>query len=162
MTRYEFFWGKEDICSNFFLEDFTDEEYGHSLCCSEQGYMHRKAIAFGDYDMADKIMLLKDPGQIKKAGRLVKNFDTIEWDKVSDGFMFDVVLQKALKSSFGAYLLNLPLDTIFVEASPYDRKWGIGLSRYDAIRIQESLWPGENRLGKIINRVQKKIYQINK
>ena len=37
-----------------------------------------------------------------------------------------------------------------VEASPYDKIWGIGLKKEDAIKISEDKWPGENLLGKVL------------
>lgn len=115
--------------------------------------MYEKAVFFGDHDMARKILMLKDPAQIKKAGRLVKGFDDKLWSPVKVVIMDEVISRKAENTSFGEYLDNTQ-GVIFVEASPYDRVWGIGLSRYDAIRTQESLWPGKNLLGKIVNHVQ--------
>lgn len=153
MVRYEFFWGSEDKCSNFYQESYTDPRMSLTFTCSEQHYMYLKAMHFTDYDMADKIMKLKDPAQIKKAGRLVQGFDEAEWNLVCVDRMIEVVKTKANNSYLGDYLLSLP-NTKFVEASPYDRKWGIGLSRYDAIRTPEALWPGRNLLGKVMNYVQ--------
>lgn len=40
--------------------------------------------------------------------------------------------------------------TKMVEASPYDKIWGIGLKKEDAIKIAPEKWPGENLLGKVL------------
>ena len=42
-------------------------------------------------------------------------------------------------------------DTILVEASPFDRIWGIGYDAKNAMKNIDS-W-GENKLGKVLNQV---------
>jgi ribA/ribD-fused uncharacterized protein len=49
---------------------------------------------------------------------------------------------------------------ILVEASPYDKIWGIGLSIADAIKTPKSQWPGQNLLGKALVEVRKKLDKI--
>lgn len=44
-------------------------------------------------------------------------------------------------------------DKGFVEGSPYDRIWGIGVHYKDA-SDDESTWRGENLLGKVLNEVR--------
>lgn len=41
----------------------------------------------------------------------------------------------------------------FIEASPYDRIWGIGLSEDNDLILDESNWNGLNLLGKSITKV---------
>lgn len=41
-------------------------------------------------------------------------------------------------------------DKTIVEASPYDKIWGIGLKKEAAVKIPEAQWPGENLLGKAL------------
>ena len=45
-------------------------------------------------------------------------------------------------------------DRIFVEASPYDKIWGVGLYETDDRILDEKNWLGENLLGKAITEVR--------
>jgi ribA/ribD-fused uncharacterized protein len=45
----------------------------------------------------------------------------------------------------------------FVEASPYDKIWGIGLGEADPKADDETQWLGENRLGKVLDEVRAKL-----
>ena len=47
-------------------------------------------------------------------------------------------------------------DQGFVEGSPYDRIWGIGVHYKDA-SDDESTWRGENLLGKVLNEVRESL-----
>jgi ribA/ribD-fused uncharacterized protein len=67
------------------------------------------------------------PGAAKALGRAAKNFDQEKWEAVC----FDIVVRGNI-AKFGQdetlrrYLLETD-DQVFVEASPVDRIWGIGL-----------------------------------
>jgi ribA/ribD-fused uncharacterized protein len=153
MTKqYKFFWGKEDVESNFYPIDYFGSD-NILYNCSEQQYMYKKAMYFLDKDMAEKILKLTDPKHIKAAGKLVRGFDEQIWDRVCVDKMLETVRDKFNNSRLKVYLLECENAT-FVEASPYDRKWGIGLSKFEALRVEPKLWPGENLLGKVLNFVQ--------
>jgi ribA/ribD-fused uncharacterized protein len=156
-----YFWGIEDKLSNFYPCKFFHN--GELLNCSEQGYMLEKATFFLDFDMAIKIRQLTDPAQHKKAGKLVKGFDSSLWNKYKVEKMFNVCLSKFYDkpwfkpdNELTDYLLSTD-DALLVEASPYDKEWGIGLSKYEAMKIDPSLWPGKNLLGKVLMRVRQTI-----
>lgn len=42
----------------------------------------------------------------------------------------------------------------FVEASPYDKIWGIGMHMFDEGVDDETNWKGQNLLGKIITEIR--------
>jgi ribA/ribD-fused uncharacterized protein len=45
-------------------------------------------------------------------------------------------------------------DKILVEASPYDKVWGVGLAASDTDILDETKWKGENLLGKVLTEVR--------
>jgi ribA/ribD-fused uncharacterized protein len=150
MTNYRFFWGIKDPESNFYPTKFTYKNLEFN--CSEQAYMWEKAMYFDDLESARKIHLLQRPGEQKKAGRLVKNFDPAIWGEVKTQYMYQVCMQKFSKE-FNPYLHDYLLGTgnaILVEASPFDKEWGIGLDAVEASSIPYDLWPGKNLLGKVL------------
>lgn len=83
--KYVLFW--RGIFSNFAKASYVSHD-GIFFCCSEQEFMYRKAIHFGDIETAEKIVAATDPKEIKALGRQVKNFCPDEWAQVSRDYMF--------------------------------------------------------------------------
>jgi ribA/ribD-fused uncharacterized protein len=142
--NYHLFWKSK--LSNWTKSYFNHEGYGY--CCGEQMMMHQKALLFKDYEIALKIMQSGNPKEIKALGRQVKNFNVKVWDDckrqiVQNGLYARFTQDKEAKAELLKYK-----GKIFVEASPYDRIWGIGYTKEDAINNLEN-W-GENLLGKIL------------
>ena len=124
---------------------------------SEHMFMYLKAVHFKDWETAEKIVKAASPKEAKDLGREVKNFDEAEWEKVRENAMFTTVyyrsqydrpfLDRVMKSEWS----NLE----FVEASPYDKIWGIGLSEDNPDADDKSKWPGLNLLGKCITELRR-------
>lgn len=133
-------------------KDYLFEENGVGFITAEHYMMYYKALVFGDLEIADKILKTVHPRDVKRLGRLVKNYDDSIWDEKR----FNVVVNgNILKFSQNPELLEdlkKYKDKIFVEASPEDTIWGISL-HYDDRVLDELLWQGQNLLGKAINRV---------
>lgn len=124
---------------------------------SEQAFMWQKALFFNDHRAADLIENEVDPKLCKKYGRQVKGFDPKLWSCVCLGFMTYV---NYLKYSQNAELRQSLLDTgtrTLVEASPYDKIWGVGLSEYDPLILDEKNWRGQNLLGKALMDVRSRL-----
>lgn len=85
----------------------------------------------------------------------MKNFDAERWCKASE----EVVLKGNLhKFGQNKDLLDFLLETgrkTLVEASPYDKIWGIGMTEATAKRYgYPHVWKGENKLGFILMEVR--------
>ena len=122
----------------------------------EQFMMYKKALLFGDVKTACAILETDSPKEQKDLGRTVANFDQRVWDQ----HKYNIVLAANLmKFSQSSSLRSKLFDTIengvelFVEASPYDRIWGIGLGEDHPDIADEDMWQGQNLLGKAITQV---------
>lgn len=129
----------------------------HTFVSAEQLMMYKKAILFKDYETANLILKSNNQAEIKKLGRKVSNFNSSVWDKhkfniVTKGNLLKFSQNKDLKKA----LLSTK-DNILVEASPYDKVWGIGLDASQAAITDPSEWPGENLLGKALMEVRAKL-----
>lgn len=140
-----FFWRDADVFSQWYPSPFTAA--GVTFPTAEHYMMYKKAMAFDDKEIANKILTAKYPKEVKELGRKVKNFDEAHWDAVKESV---VTLGSILKFNSSEKLMNTLLDTgdlILVEASPYDKIWGIGLEEMDPRVLDESKWQGQNLLG---------------
>lgn len=152
---YVAFWGS--VFSNFFPCHFILD--GKVWTSSEKYFMHKKAITFGDEEIAEKIYELDDPRQIKRLGREVKNYSEDIWNNIREEVMYEGVKAKFEQDGLCNYcLLQYPNET-YIEGSPFDKIWGVGI-KYDDDKIFEpSNWHGKNLLGKILTRVRNEILE---
>lgn len=145
--------------------------------------MYQKAITFGDTQIAEQILATDNPRTMKALGQKVKSFSEQVWDQVK----FDIVIQANLlkfgkedaceaEASDGftyggtgqqqgqerVKLRDMLLSTgtrELVEASSFDRIWGIGFSPKEAKGHgeEERLTWGKNLLGKALMEVRRRI-----
>lgn len=114
---------------------------------AEQYMMAQKAALFGDEKVRKEIMAAGHPKQYKDLGRKISNFRQDVWDKscrdiVTEGNVAKFSQNEELKT----FLLNTK-ERVLVEASPYDRIWGIGMSADDPRCENPTQWNGTNSLG---------------
>ena len=156
-----YFWKVTDkygCFSQWYLSNFSDSE--HNYCCAEQYMMYQKAKVFNDNVMAEKILNTSDPKEIKALGRKVQNFN----DRIWEAKRFDIVLNgNRLKFSqnekLKTILLSLPDDCKIMEASPYDKIWGIGMDEETAKRSTNI--NGLNLLGQAIMKVRRELKNVS-
>lgn len=117
---------------------------------SEHAFMWMKADFFGDSSIASQIPLCPHPRDAKELGRQVKRYDDMEWSLVRYNYMVVVNLWKFLQNEYHRDVLASTGDRILVEASPYDRVWGVGLGENDPLILDEKNWKGDNLLGKAL------------
>lgn len=128
---------------------------------NEKYMMAAKASAFGDAGSLSAIMKKDDPAEVKKLGRGVLGFsggqwteDEIAlWDKISTPLVTIGCIAKFSQSLELFEVLSEMGGRRFVEGSPQDKLWGVGL-RYDDPRIEdERNWLGPNKLGGVLDDV---------
>lgn len=128
---------------------------GIEYSCCEQYMMHQKALVFGDIEIAQKILETTSPREQKDLGRQIKGFNQEIWDSHKYGVVFKGNYNKYKQNEeFKSLLFSFPDDSIFVEASPIDKIWGIGRSVEDLESLDPSLWMGINLLGNVITTVR--------
>ncbi len=154
---YHFFWG--GYCSQWFKSTF--EEFGETFNTAEQFMMAAKAKTFGDEESYQKIMAEKDPSEQKKLGKKVKNFVPETWNAIARDFVTLGNYDKFTQNPEYLEFLMENRGKFFVEASPYDKIWGIGLGE-GAIGIENPAnWQGTNWLGQCINKARDLIVHDN-
>lgn len=117
----------------------------------EQYMMFSKAKLFGDERSASLIMSNSEPSFVKKVGRSVSGFDERIWEEHREEIVYrGNMLKFSQNVDLRAQLLAYP-NPIFVEASPYDRIWGIGYSAANAMANRQR-W-GLNLLGLILTKI---------
>ncbi|AYZ14384.1 NADAR family protein [Chryseobacterium arthrosphaerae] len=150
--KFLFFWGhtvKDEITKACFSQWYPSkfEEDGVLYKTAEHYMMAEKARLFNDYEIAEEILQAQTPNQAKSLGRKVKNFDAQLWDD----HKYEMVKKgNLLKFSQNQKIRKFLLSTgkkILVEASPYDKIWGIGMLETDHRAENPLLWNGENLLG---------------
>lgn len=146
-TKTVYFWGARDVFSNHYT--FPMEVDGLVYNCSEQYFMVLKALLFNDEYIANEILKAFLPKEQKALGRKVKNFNESIWNKKKYDLMYDACYRKFHNTGLSKYLEEFR-GYKFVEASPYDNIWGVGLSEHDDAILDEANWLGQNLLGKIL------------
>ena len=123
---------------------------GTSYQTAEQYMMSEKARLFSDTVTFGKIMAASGPRVYKALGRTVGGFDQAVWNSHKG----DIVLRGSLakfsqNTELREYLLGTG-NAVLVEASPYDRIWGVGLAQDDPLIRDPRNWRGENLLGFVL------------
>jgi len=162
--EYVFFWGHtpknfnkidKSCLSQWFERPF--EYKGKQYLTAEHWMMAGKAKLFKDVKMFEEILKCISPKDVKALGRKVQNFDYKEWTKhktkiVKNGNYLKFKQQPDLWD-----YLNSTGNKILVEASPYDKVWGIGMKKGDKGIDNPNNWKGENLLGYALMEVRDKL-----
>lgn len=135
-------------------EPYNDKVFN----CCEQFMMAAKAGLFNDETTRNLIMNTKSPREQKKLGRIVKNFDEAVWNYHCKNVVYQANLLKFTQhKELLKLILSFDYDTTFVEASPYDKIWGIGFAETHPDALERSKWKGTNWLGQAITDVRNNI-----
>jgi ribA/ribD-fused uncharacterized protein len=149
---YTFFFTEASPFSQWYACRF--EAHGHVFNCAEQYMMHGKAVLFGDAATAEKILLADHPRQHKALGRKVSPFDDKLWKRERENIVMAGSRAKFTQNAELRAALLATAGTTLVEASPYDKIWGIGLAASDPRAQDPAQWRGQNLLGQILTRLR--------
>lgn len=150
-TPYEtfhFFFGATHPCSNWYARDFVVR--GITFAHNEQLMMYCKGRHFKDEAVSAKILETTDPMTCKKLGRAVKGFVEAEWLMHNRKYVLWGALEKFRQHADLTEFLLATQEATIVEASPYDRLYGIGVAMWDPRRLDRVNWTGLNLLGDIL------------
>ena len=166
--KYLFFWGHQpapdgSITKSCFSQwwEAPFEVDGIVYKTAEHWMMAEKARMFNDMAILQQVIAAKTPGEAKKCGRMVSDFDPVAWDEVK----FDIVVQGNIHKfsrhpELEMFLLGT-LDRILAEASPQDSIWGIGMAASNPAVENPMLWNGENLLGYALMEVRDVLKKMN-
>lgn len=119
--------------------------------CCEQWMMASKAVLFNDIETFEKIIKEFSPSKQKDLGRSVSNYDQDLWNEFKYNIVFLGNEHKFHQNEdLRDFLTSFNPFTIFAEAAPWDKVWGIGLGPNDPKALDIRTWEGENLLGKVI------------
>jgi len=151
MNNIIFFWkseGKYGFLSNWSDHPIKDEDgiYYHTV---EHYMMYKKAMLMNDIESAQAILFSLHPYLAKTIGRDVKNFDQRKWDNNKCSIVLKGITLKVAQHPQLKQLLIHTNGKTLAEASPYDKVWGIGMTKVDIRSTNPNLWTGKNLLGKL-------------
>ena len=141
--------------SNWYPVKFTVDSVAFSSM--EQFMMHKKAVYFGDYNIAKRILASNDVAYIKELGRLVSNYNESYWNGILQIVVFEGLLAKFSQNESLKEQLKATNGSILAECAVKDRIWGIGLSMNDPNRLDINRWKGQNLLGYTLMMVRERL-----
>jgi ribA/ribD-fused uncharacterized protein len=147
-----YFFSNTDYLSNFYPSKFIVNNITYT--CNEQYLMAQKAVLFNDLDAFSQIMNTTKPTIMKKFGRKVKNFNDEIWKLNRNRILYEGLIEKFKQNDSLKQSLIQTKSLILVEASPYDRIYGVGLGQNDDRILDETKWLGKNLLGQILMQVR--------
>lgn len=150
--KFVFFWETADIYSNWHPSKF--EMQGNQFVNSEQAMMYEKAKLMGDLNIMEKVLQTKNPKDIKALGRQVTPWNEDLWQKHRLEIVTKVCLAKFRTNPDMAQKLKNTGGKIIVEASPYDKVWGIGMKDNEEGVENPANWKGLNLLGEALMKVR--------
>jgi len=116
--------------------------------------MAGKARLFGDQDVCGQILATNDPRAHKRLGRKVRGFSDRAWKDNREEIVYQGNMAKFGQNEGLREVLLGTGERTLVEASPYDRIWGIGLKSTDPRAEDPAQWQGLNLLGNVLMRVR--------
>ncbi|KAH4939238.1 hypothetical protein HBI67_064920 [Parastagonospora nodorum] len=144
--------------SQWYWSPFTTPTSPHLYATAEMYMMVQKALLFSDPTTASAMLETTDPARHKALGRQVANFDEKIWDANKERIVEEANWWKFTRTEDAEELCRMLLETgerEIVEASLFDRVWGVGFKEGVAGRNRQR-W-GRNLLGRALERVRRRL-----
>lgn len=167
---YVFFW--KGWLSNFWRAPFKaswpespmkgwPEFKEWNFFCTEQYFMFLKACVFGDHVVGKLILNAQTAQEARNLGQKVRGYTDEVWAPLREKVMEDANMMKYSQNpALLEKLLNPEWrEKHFVEASPFDRTWSIGISVEDSRCEDPMNWRGQNLLGKCLDIVRQRLLE---
>ena len=155
--KYTFFW--REYLSQWDMTAFHDND-GIIYTCAEQYMMYKKALLFGDEEIAQLILDASHPREMQVLGRKVRGFDPDTWSANATTIVYQGNMYKFDRNVALLEKLMETRGTILVEASPYDKVWGIGLAENDDRCLTQETWQGVNWLGYTLTNLRDNYFKV--
>jgi len=152
-TLYTAFYSSNSPMSNFHPARFKVN--GRMYLHSEQFYQCKKAEENGDPGRAREIMNTDDPLKCYQIGQNV-SISIQNWNERALEIMFDGCFAKFEQNQPLKEFLLSTNTTVLLNASPFDKFWGIGLGINHPDIFTPEAWPegAKNWLGKVLSKVR--------
>lgn len=135
-------------------KDNTQKDSKLAFPTAEHWMHYYKAVLFEDVAVAAAILKAKTPKEAKRLGRTVSKFKEDVWSKYRVQIVLEANIHKFMQHSDLCAILMATGDKFLVEASPYDKIWGIGLRKCPHDPTQ---WKGLNLLGRVLDKTKEYI-----
>jgi len=153
-VKYLFFWGhqpsRDGIITKSCLSQWWEANFlvdNVNYKTAEHYMMAQKAKLFKDDNAYNKIIACKTPGEAKKLGREVSNFNQDLWEKNRFSIVRQANYYKFNQNPLLKEFLTNTKNRVLVEASPVDRIWGVGMDKNNSNILNPKNWKGLNLLG---------------
>lgn len=137
--------------SNWYLRPFSMIIEGQTIKfpTSEHAIMFYKVLHnTKDINTAQRTILYSDtPHSVKGKAR---GFYIPSWDAAKIGYAQLILTAKFKQNPDLMALLKSTRNGILVEASPYDKEWGVGLAQNNPAILNQLTWKGRNILGEAL------------
>jgi ribA/ribD-fused uncharacterized protein len=120
----------------------------------EHYYQWSKAKQFGDAGAQAKILKTPSAKSVKAIGRKVTPFDETQWKDRKDTVMRAALRAKLMQHPEILKTLRDTGDRPLAEADPRSKYWGIWTSSDTSKAKDPARWPGQNRLGKLLEELR--------
>ena len=151
---------KNGYLSNSYESKFIYD--GIEFKTAEQALLYARAKVFNDTDTVNKVISIKDFKNLRREGRVTKNFNSSVWEARQEQVMIDILLAKFSCNPKLVKRLLLTGNDVIANCSIQSGRWGIGLPIYDPRRLQKESWQNENLLGTCLMKVRDILREENK